>query len=159
MRFSYMLLGLALVGCQATPEVFDVPGPQSYDRDRAEVWPGVVGAIEAKGLSIVEANAASGRLSATLVDYQPKGWAACKRVRVVDRQDDKSRRGRGRPDGRQLKLNVQVDEGGSGSIVRLAAAFSERQINPFRNLPLRNRIPCQSTGQLERDLFGAIGRG
>lgn len=159
MRLGYAMIALVLAGCQAAPEVYDVPGNRSYDLNGATIWDRLVQAIETEGLSIVDADPPSGRLSAELADYQPRGWADCKRARVVDRHDDKNRRGRGRPVDRQLLLNVQVDETASRSTVNMRASFSERQINPFKNLPLRNLVPCRSTGELERKVFDMLDQG
>jgi hypothetical protein len=152
MRFVPLLIALVLVGCQAQPVVDDVPSRQSFDASRADVWERLVAAVEAEGLSIDEADPSSRRLSATLVAYQDRGWAVCTPRRVIDRHDDKSRRGRGRPVHRQLDLAADVD---AQSTVGLRASISERQINPFKNLPFDVR--CRSTGALERSLFDRIG--
>ncbi len=152
MRVLAIVAALALAGCQTQPVVYDVPSSRSYDLSRADLWEKLVAAVEAEGLTIVEADPSSGRLSAILTGYQDKGWAACKPRRVIDRHDDKSRRGRGRPVDRQLELVAGVDVNSS---VSLSASFGERQINPFKNLPFQVR--CPSTGLLERRLLDRIG--
>lgn len=161
MRFQHAIFAIFLAGgphfltgCQSPPIVYDVPGSRSYDRDNATIWPDLVNAIEAEGIKIAEADPTSGRLVAELIDYQPKGWAACKPARVIDRHDDKNRRDRGRPVDRQLRLTVQLADTGAGSVVDMQTSFSERQINPFKNLPFQVR--CPSTGELERALFAAL---
>jgi hypothetical protein len=154
MRAFYVVAVLALAGCQTQPVVYDVPSNRSYDLGRADLFQNLVAASEAEGLSVVQADPSTGSLRATLVDYRDRGWAACKPARVRDRHDDKSRRGRGRPVDRQLDLVGNVD---ADSTVRLSTAYSERQINPFKNLPFRVR--CPSTGELERRLFDRIGGG
>lgn len=160
MRSRYVMMAMFLPGlltsCQDPPVVYDVPGSQRYERDVAAVWPELVDTIKAKGLTIVEADQASGRLVADLIDYDDRGWAACRPARVIDRHDDKSRRDRGRPVNRQLRLDVQLDGTSGGSEVAMRADFSERQINPFKNLPFQVR--CRSTGELERAVFEALDR-
>lgn len=148
---------LILAGCQRPPVVYDVPSSQSYDRDPATIWPAILSFLDANGLATVEADQASGRIVATLTDYQPRDWAACKPARVIDRQGNSNRRDRGRPVDRQLQLDIQVEAAGGGSEVRPQASFTERQINPFKNLPFQ--VSCLSTGNLERSLLAAIERG
>ncbi len=148
---------LSLTACQSTPRVYDVPTSQSYDRQPAAIWPVMTGFLDANGLAVVETSQATGRIVATLVDYQPRGWAACRPARVFDRHDDKNRPDRGRPVDRRLELEIQVRASDHGSEVRPRATFSERQINPFKNLPFRVR--CPSTGDLERALLAAIDGG
>jgi hypothetical protein len=152
MRAFCVVAALALAGCQSQPVVYDVPGSRTYDLSRAELFQNLITAIEAEGLEIVEADASSGRLSAVLIGYQDNGWAVCKPRRVIDRHDDKSRRGRGRPVDRQLDLIGNVD---ANSLVDLSVNVSERQINPFKNLSFQVR--CPSTGKLERSLLDRIG--
>jgi len=155
-RFLVLLAGLLTASCQ-TPEVsFNVPSNRSYSFEADTVRQRLIMALKSEGLSISESDFANGQLAATLIDYQPRGWAACRARRVIDRQDDKSRRGRGRPVDRALRLAVQIDDIGEMTKVKMRAAFSERQTNPFKNLPFR--VACRSTGDLERALFAAIDR-
>lgn len=154
MKVRHIAFIMLLAGCQSPPVVYDVPTSRSYDRDTRDVWTDLIAAVGAQGLSIVEADRTTGRLVATLTDYAPRGWAACRPARVIDRHDDKSRRGRGRPVDRMLDLTVQLEETDGRSKIGMRANFSERQINPFKNLPFQ--VGCRSTGELERGLFATL---
>ena len=151
------VLGLVLTGCQPKPVVYDVPGSRSFSDDIDSVWPRVLEAVEANGLDLVEVDRPRGSIVAIREAYQDLGWAFCKTARVVDRDDDKSRRGRGRPVARDLSLELKVDKGADGTLVALGARFTEEQINPFRNLPFTVR--CRSKGVLERALLDEIDAG
>ena len=152
MRVLLIVGALALAGCQAQPIVYDIPDSRTYDLSRADLFENLVTAVEAEGLRIVKADASAGRLSAMLINYQDRGWAACKPRRIIDRHDDKSRRGKARPIDRQLELVGNID---ANNKVDLRAAFNERQIHPFKNLPIQ--VSCRSTGALERSLLDQIG--
>jgi len=128
-----------------------------FSEDAAVIWPQVLAFADRKGLDLVEANWAQGSILAIREAYQDQGWAACKPVRVIDRQDDRSRRGRGRPVSRDLRLDVRVLANRDGTVVEPRARFTEEQINPFRNLPFTTR--CRSKGTLERALLEAISEG
>lgn len=161
MRCIPIVLALSLAACQSAPVVYDVPQRQSYDRDTESVWFATLDALDGAGLTITEANQVEGHLVAVLIDdqsevEQPKSWAACKPARVIDRHDDKNRRNRGRPVDRQVEVDLKVAESAAGSDVRIRSRFTERQINPFRNLPFQ--VACPSTGELERQLFAAIAK-
>ncbi|MEM9439698.1 MAG: hypothetical protein AAGA73_04575 [Pseudomonadota bacterium] len=151
MRIYALIAALALAGCQAQPTVYDVPKSQSYDLRQSDIWDRLVAVLEAEGFSIAEANPTTGRLQATLAGFQDQGWAVCKPRRVIDRHDDKNRRGRGRPVDRQLDLVADIVD---DIRVNLHTNFSERQINPFKNLHFQTS--CRSTGTFERLLFDRI---
>ena len=65
MRSCFLVFALLLLaGCQRPVVVYDVPGSRSYDAASADLWPRLVEALEAKGLTITESSHASGRLVA-----------------------------------------------------------------------------------------------
>lgn len=145
------ILGLVLAGCQPKPVVYDVPGSRSFSEDVDVVWSRLLGFAQRNGFELVEVDRARGSIVAIREDYQDQGWAACKTARVVDRDDDKSRRGRGRPVSRDAGLEITVDDGVDGTVVAPRARFTEEQINPFRNLPFTTG--CRSKGTLEKSLL------
>lgn len=147
-------LGLSSIGCQPQPITYDVPESRSFSRDAATIWPQVHAFVDRNGLELVETDKALGSILAIRADYQDQGWAVCKPARVIDRHDDKNRRGRGRPVSRDLRLQVRVLADNDGTVVQPKANFTEEQINPFRNLPFTSR--CRSKGTLENALFKAI---
>ena len=149
-----VFLGLSLVGCQPQPVTYNVPESRPFSRDAAVIWPQVLAFLERNGLVLVEMDQAQGSILATRAAYQDEGWADCKPARVIDRHDDKNRRGRGRPVNRDLRLQVRILAGNGGTVVQPRADFTEQQINPFRNLPFTTR--CRSNGTLENALFKAI---
>ena len=148
------VLGLMVAGCQPKPIVYDVPGSRSLPENVDSVWPRVLRFAAANGLELVEVDRARGSIVAIREGYQDQGWAACKTARLVDRDDDKSRRGRGRPVSRDLRLDITVDAGADGTVVAPMARFTEEQTNPFRNLPFM--VACRSKGTLEKALLDAI---
>ncbi len=154
--FGLIIATVVLTGCQTTPVTYDVPRSQIHDRAPAALWPAITQAVEMSGMNITAGHEGPPSLIAARGVDQPGDWAACKRARVIDRHDDKSRRGRGWPMGRMVQLVVDVEKVGDGSKVSLRATFIEEQINPFKNLPFQVR--CRSTGVLERSLLDAIGR-
>ncbi|MGI9434728.1 MAG: hypothetical protein ACR2Q4_07870 [Geminicoccaceae bacterium] len=140
-----------LVGCQRPPVIYDVPTSRSYDSNPSVLWPEIVGFLTDNGLTLTEADPNSGRITAQLIDFEPREWSACRRARVVDNEN---RRDRGRPVNRQMALEIDVTSAEGGSVVRPRAKFTERQINPFRNLPFF--VACPSTGLFERTLLAAL---
>lgn len=148
------VFGLMLAGCQSKPVVYDVPGSRTFSEDADVLWPRLLWFAERNGFELVEVDRVLGSIVAIREAYQDQGWAACKTARVVDRDDDKSRRGRGRPVSRDARLEITLDAAAAGTVVTPRARFTEEQINPFRNLPFTTG--CRSKGTLEKALLDNI---
>jgi hypothetical protein len=104
---------------------------------------------------VLKSDRASGVIEAGRTRYQDAGWAYCEPAVVTDRSSNNSRPRRTRVWlDRDLELEIQLRDQGGMVQVALDARFSERQINPHRNLPFD--VPCQSIGVLEKALLDAI---
>lgn len=155
MRALAMLLVLVCAGCQQTPPpVYDVPQSRTYGQNKAEVWDVILRFLKANAITVTKADVDGGTIEAARSEFQEMGWADCRPARVVDDQSNSNRLGRGRPVSRDLTLQINVVTTADQTKVDLAMLFTERQINPFRNLPFK--VDCRSKGQLERSLFAAI---
>jgi len=155
MRVLVMLLVLVCAGCQRTPPpVYDVPQYRTYAQGKSEIWDAILRFLRANAISVTKADVDAGTIEAARAEFQEMGWAECQRARVVDDQSNSRRRDRGRPVSRSLTLRIDVTTAADQTKVDLAALFSERQINPFRNQPFS--VDCRSKGKLERSLLAAI---
>lgn len=155
MRALATLLVLVCAGCQqAPPPVYDVPQSRTYGQSKTEVWDAILRFLKTNAITVAKADVDGGMIEAARSEFQDMSWADCQRARVVDNQSDSNRLDRGRPVSRDLTLQINVGSTADQTKVDLAVLFSERQINPFRNLPFT--VDCRSKGQLERSLFAAI---
>ncbi|MEM9492112.1 MAG: hypothetical protein AAGC55_23395, partial [Myxococcota bacterium] len=111
--------------------------------------------LRANDFSVVRYDPAAGTIEARRIPYPDAGWAYCEPAVVTAHfgNNRRPRRTRMALD-RSVTLAVSVTE--SGGMVQVAprARFTERQINPYRNLPFD--APCQSTGVLEKALLDAV---
>jgi hypothetical protein len=143
------------VACQPQPKVYNVERGRTYAEDKAVVWDGVLGFLQANDITVVSADLATGVIHAERTEYQDAGWADCERARVIDRTSNSRRPRRARPISRDLALEVAVRESAVGAAVQPVARFTEQQHDPWRNLPFTQ--PCRSTGVLERALLNSLG--
>jgi hypothetical protein len=153
------LLGLGLiVGCVAcaprAPKVYDVERARTYAEDRAVVWERVQRFLQANGITVINANPATGAIQAERRHYQDAVWADCERAWVSDPTSNSASPSRASPISRDLTLEVTVREGAAGTEVQPLARFTEQQLD-YRNMPFTQ--PCRSTGVLERALLNSTG--
>ena len=153
------LLGVGLivlcVACAPrAPKVYDVERGRTYAEDRAVVWERVQRFLQENGITVTEANPATGVIEAERSDFQDAVWADCERAWVSDPTSNSPSPSRASPISRDLALEVTVRESAGGIEVRPLARFTEQQLD-YSNLPFTQ--PCRSTGALERALLDALG--
>ena len=153
------LLGLGLivlcVACAPRePKVYNVEQGRTYAEDRTVVWERVQRFLQANGITITEANPATGVIEAERRHYQDAVWADCERAWVSDQTSNSPSPSRASPISRDLTLEVTVREGAAGTEVQPLARFTEQQLD-YSNLPFTQ--PCRSTGVLESALLDALG--
>jgi hypothetical protein len=153
------LLGLCLVVlCVACaprePKAYKVERGRTYAEDRAVVWECVQRFLQANGITVTNANPATGVIQAERTHYQDAVWADCERAWVSDQSSNSASPSRASAIGRDLTMEVTVHEGAAGTEVQPLARFTEQQLD-YRNLPFTQ--PCRSTGVLESALLNAVG--
>lgn len=149
------LLAVVLSGCEQPPTEPPVERSRTYALAEEAVRDHVLAFLKANDIAIESGGAAGGVIQARRVRYQDAGWARCEPAVVNDRSSDSARPRRARVFlDRDLALEVDLRDSGGMVEVTLAAPFSERQIDPHRNLPIQ--VPCGSTGVLEKALLDAI---
>jgi hypothetical protein len=117
-------------------------------------WERVERFVEANGITIINANPATGVIKAERRHYQDAVWAECERAWVSDPTSNSPSPSRASPISRDLSLEVTVHESAAGVEVQPLARFTEQQLN-YSNLPFIQ--PCRSTGVLESALLDAVG--
>jgi hypothetical protein len=134
--------------------VYNVERGRTYAEDRAVAWERVERFLEANGITVVEADPATGVIRAERRHYQDALWAECERAWVSDPTSNSPSPSRASPISRDLILEVTVHESAAGIEVQPLARFTEQQLN-YSNLPFTQ--PCRSTGVLESALLNAVG--
>ena len=158
MRTAIILAALLLTGCQQpAPPQFQIEQSRSYDLGKRAVWNDILVFLKANDIVVTWSDFANGVIDARRLNYQDAGWAYCEPaiVRDITQSGGNARPSRARIFlDRSLTLRVDVREAGGMVEVALAARFSERQINMYRNLPFD--VACRSKGVLEKALLDAI---
>ena len=127
--------------------MYDVERTRTYAEDRAVVWERVQRFLQANGITVINANPATGAIEAERRHYQDAVWADCERAWVSDPTSNSASPSRASPISRDLTLEVTVREVAAGTEVQPLARFTEQQLD-YRNMPFTQ--PCRSTGVLER---------
>lgn len=155
LRSGAIVVVAGLLGCQPVQPSYQVERTRSYQQSKAEVWDQILQFLQASDITVVRSGPGRGVIEAARTNYQDAGWADCRLARVTDRSSNNARprRARQRVD-RNLALTIDVRDAAGATEVTLDARFSERQINPFRNLPFRTG--CVSKGVLESSLLNAL---
>jgi hypothetical protein len=157
LRPELLGLGLTLL-CAAcaprAPKVYNVERGRTYAEDRSVAWERVERFLEANGITVTDADPATGVIKAERRHYQDALWAECERAWVSDPSSNSSSPSRASPISRDLILEVTVHESAAGVEVQPLARFTEQQLN-YSNLPFTQ--PCRSTGVLESALLNAVG--
>jgi len=145
---------LALCACQQPP-TFQVEQSRSYALSKDTAWSNLLAFLHANDITVVKSDPAAGVIEARRTRYQDAGWAYCEPAVVTSHFGNSRRPRRTRIQlDRDLALQIGVREIGDRVQVAPHAQFSERQINPYKNLPFSVR--CQSTGALEKSLLDAV---
>lgn len=147
---------VVLSGCQQPPVTEPpVERSRSYALAKKSAWEDILAFLKANDIAVVRSDPGGGVIQACRVRYQDAGWARCEPAMVNDRFGDNRRPRRARIFlDRDLTLEVDLRDAGGMVQVTLDARFSERQVDPHRNLPIQ--VPCRSTGVLEKALLDAI---
>jgi hypothetical protein len=148
-------LAAVLSGCQRPPPEFQVEQARSYALSKEAVWNQILVFFRTNDIAVLKSDRASGVIQAGRTRYRDAGWAYCEPAVVTDRSSNNSRPRRTRVWlDRDLALEIQLRDEDGMVQVALDARFSERQVNPHRNLPFQ--VPCRSKGVLEKALLDAI---
>jgi hypothetical protein len=148
------LLALCVACAPRAPKVYNVERGRTYAEDRAVVWERVQRFLQENGITVTEADPATGVIEAERSDFQDAVWAECERAWVSDPSMNSPSPSRASPISRDLALEVTVHEVAAGTEVQPRARFTEQQLN-YTNLPFTQ--PCRSTGVLESALLNALG--
>jgi hypothetical protein len=150
------VLAAVLSGCQQPPApTFQVEQARSYALGKDAAWSRIQAFLSGNDIAVVKSDPAAGVIQARRERYQDAGWAYCEPAVVTDRTGNNRRPRRTRVWlDRNLALEIQLREAGDGVQVALDARFSERQVDPHRNLPFD--VPCRSKGVLEKALLDAV---
>jgi hypothetical protein len=151
----FVVLLAVLAGCQQPAPEFQVEQTRSYALNKEAVWSKIQAFLKAHDIAVLKGDPAGGVIEAGRTRYQDAGWAYCEPAVATDSfgNNRRPRRTRIWLD-RNLALQIQLRDQGGMVQVALDARFSERQINPYRNLPFD--VPCRSKGVLEKALLDAI---
>lgn len=144
----------ALGGCQQPEPVYDVPTSRVYTASSDAVWDDLSRFLQANRIKPVSGSPQMGVLDVERQAFNNDDWADCQPAWVTDRTSNSPRPVRARPLARDLSMRIVVRQVAGGTEVMLDPRFSERQINPYRNLPFE--VPCRSKGALERALLDAV---
>jgi len=150
------MLAVVLSGCQQPrAPAFQVEQARSYALEKEAVWNKILAFLQANDIAVVKSDPAAGVIQARRIRYQDAGWAYCEPAVVTDRTGNNRRPRRTRIWlDRDLSLEIQVRDADGMVRVALDGRFSERQVNPHRNLPFQ--VPCRSKGVLEKALLDAV---
>lgn len=148
------ILVALLAGCQQPEPVYDVETRRVYTKSRDAIWDDISRFLQANRIKPVSGSPQMGVLDVERQAFNNDDWADCRAAWVTDRTSDSPRPTRARPLARDLSMRIVVRQVTGGTEVTLDARFSERQINPYRNLPFE--VPCRSKGALERALLEAV---
>jgi len=152
---AIVILAALLSGCQQRAPEFQVEQVRSYTLSKEAVWNQILAFLRTNDIAVLKSDLAGGVIQAGRTRYQDAGWAYCEPAVVTDRSSNNRRPRRTRIWlDRDLALEIQLRDQGGMVQVALDARFSERQVDPHRNLPFQ--VPCRSTGVLEKALLDAI---
>lgn len=145
---------VALIGCMAEPPAIrPIETTRSYPQGTAVTWNRLVHYLRARGLTITSGEQARGLLRAENRHLAQNDWAVCEAAWVVDRSSNSLRPVRARPVHREVAVLITVTGDAAASRVQVRSDFTEKQINPYRNLPFDQ--PCRATGVLEAGILAA----
>lgn len=148
------ILVALLAGCQQPEPVYDVETSRVYTKISNAIWDDISRFLQANRIEPVSGSPQMGVLDVEREAFNNDDWADCRPAWVTDRTSNSLRPTRARPLARDLSMRIVVRQVAGGTEVTLDPHFSERQINPYRNLPFE--VPCRSKGALERALLDAI---
>jgi len=151
----FALVALALAACQQPePKVYDVETTRLYTEDKRAAFDSILRFLESQDIEVIGGSVESGMIHAERRNFDDVGWADCERKTVTDRTSNSPRKIRANPVERNLDLRIVLTETDSGTEVDLDPEFTEKQVNPFTNLPFT--VPCRSKGVLEAELLNSI---
>jgi hypothetical protein len=125
-----------------------------YTKSNDAIWDDISRFLQANRIKPVSGSPQTGVLEVERQAFNNDDWADCRPAWVTDRTSNSLRPTRARPLARDLAMRIVVRQVTGGAEVMLDPHFSERQINPYRNLPFE--VPCRSKGALERALLDAV---
>jgi hypothetical protein len=104
------LLALCVACAPRAPKVYNVERGRTYAEDRAVVWERVQRFLQENGITVTEADPATGVIEAERSDFQDAVWAECERAWVSDPSMNSPSPSRASPISRDLALEVTVRE-------------------------------------------------
>ena len=143
-----------LAGCQQPEPVYDVETSRVYAKSSDAIWDDISRFLQAHRINPVGGSPQMGVLDVERQAFNDDDWADCRPAWVTDRTSNSPRPTLARPLARDVSMRIVVRRVAGGTEVTLDPRFSERQINPYRNLPFE--VPCRSKGALERALLEAV---
>lgn len=148
------ILVALLLGCQQPEPVYDVETRRAYTKSSDAIWEDISRFLQANRIKPVSGSPEVGVMDVEREAFDNNDWADCRAAWVTDRTSNSPRPTRARPLARDLSMRIVVRQITGGTQVMLDPRFSERQINPYRNLPFE--VPCRSKGALEGALLDAV---